>query len=108
MIDKNKWYQAFKPFAKNKHTSIRIFFDFDSDNGKYCLVYDWSSKTAWGAFNPKMYAQLYDRCVSGSRKYITPDLVWDCREENTTTDYRLYKFLDAWAAKAIKAYEAAR
>ena len=52
--------------------------------------------------------QLYDNRKSGVNKYITRDLFFDIQKEQITTDYKLYKFLKAWAVSAIEKYECDR
>lgn len=101
MIDKLKFYEQLKPFA-NKYLPIHFFLNF-GDQLQYCLVFSWTSTTPDGKFNPIMYAQLYDNRISGSKKYITNELVWDCRVKKTTTEHRLYMFLDKWVTEAIRA-----
>lgn len=99
-LDKKLFYEKLKSFT-NKHTGIFFFHDF----GHYTLVFDWRNLKANGEFNPIMFAQIIDRLKSGSKRYVTKDLVWNCLELNTTTDYKLYKFLRDWIQKSIEKYE---
>ena len=103
MLDKKKFYQKLKPFA-NKHLPINFFFRF---GGHYEIVFNWQGEKPNGDFNPMMYAQLIDSNISGSKKYVVPDLIFDCQKEGATTDYKLFKFLDSWATKSVTKHEAA-
>ena len=103
VIPKQAFYDQLEPFA-SKYLPIHFFYNF-GDNQRYCLVYDWASRKPNGDFDPIMLAQLYDNRISGAKKYIVPDLIWDCREKNTTTEYKLWKWLNAWATAALDEYE---
>lgn len=100
LIDKKNWYKAFEQFT-NRNVPIFLFFDFSH----YTIIFDWTSIKPDGSFNPIMSAQLIDRNKSGSGKYVTKDLIWDCRKEGTTTDYKLYRYLNKWATESINRYE---
>jgi hypothetical protein len=97
LLDKAKFYEALTPF-KNKHLGILFNLRF---GGHYELIFDWSHRKPNGDYNPIMYAQLVDLRISGSKKYVVPDLFIDCRKEKICTDYQLYKRLDKWLTGAI-------
>jgi hypothetical protein len=97
LLDKAKFYEALKPFA-NKHLGILFNLRF---GGHYELIFDWSHRKPNGDFNPIMYAQLVDLRISGSKKYVVPDLFLDVTRDDVGTDFRLYKALDKWVTDAL-------
>ena len=103
-LDKKWFYDALKPFS-NKYLPIFIDIPLSKDDRRYRIVFDWSSRTPSGKFNPMMYCQLIDTTKQGPRKYVVPDLLFDCMKEGVTTDYKLYKYLASWIDKALETYE---
>ena len=103
-LDKKWFYKALEPFA-NKH--LPIFFDIplNKTNPRYRIIYSWSSRKPNGDFNPIMSCQLIDTYKQGSKKYVVPDLLFDCIQEKVTTNYKLYKYLSAWIDEALKNYK---
>lgn len=107
IFDRRKFYEKLKPFAKNRYQNIFFFFDF-GDKNQYTLVFNWCQHLPDGKISYMASAQLYDNKKSGANKYITRDLFFDMQKEQITTDYKLYKFLKAWAVSAIEKYECDR
>lgn len=103
-LDKKEFYKKLKPFSKNKHNGIQLFMYLDNEF-RCQLIFGWSNSNPNGEFNPMMYAQLLDMHKVGSHRYIVPDLNWNCVDENTTTDYKLYKFLKKWIYDATSNYD---
>ena len=105
MLDKELFYQHLKKFS-NKH--MPIFFDMpiNSQTLHIRLIFSWQSRKPNGDFNPTMFAQLIDMTLTVTNgKYITPDLCFDCIKEGITTDFKLYKYLNAWIKKALEQKE---
>lgn len=100
-LDKKWFYEALKPFS-NKYLPIFIDIPLSKDDRRYRIIFDWSSRKPNGDFNPIMYCQLIDTTKQGWKKYVVPDLVFDCVKEGVTTDYKLYKYLSAWIDKAFE------
>ena len=100
-LDKKHFYKALKAFT-NKHLPIFIDIPLNEKDLRYRIIYSWSSRKPNGDFNPIMSCQLIDTYKQGSRKYIVPDLVFDCIKEGVTTDYKLFKYLSAWIDKAFQ------
>ena len=44
---------------------------------------------------------LIDTTKQGINKYVVPDLIFDCKKEGVTTDFKLYKFLSKWVENAL-------
>lgn len=103
-LDKQWFYENLKPFS-NKH--LPIFFDMplNKSNFRYRIVFSWTSRKPNGDFNPMMSCQLIDTHKQGSKKYVVPDLLFDCQKEKVNTDYKLFKYLSAWVDEALKNYE---
>ncbi len=103
-LDKKWFYESLKRFT-NKY--VPIFFDIplSRDCLRYRIVFSWSSIKPNGDYNPYMSCQLIDTTKYGSRKYVVPDLLFDCVKEGVTTDYKLYKYLSAWIDDALKNYK---
>ncbi len=91
-LDKAWFYQNLKPFA-NRHLPIHMDIPISKYNLRYRIIYSWSSRTPNGSFNPTMSCQLIDTTKQGWNKYVVPDLIFDCKKEGITTDYKLYRFL---------------
>ena len=106
-LDKKIFYQNLKSKSncQNKYKPIFFFMPISSTELHYELVFDFTSHKPNGDFNPIMLAQLIDKRENDFKKYIVPDLIWNCLETNTTTDYKLYKFLDEWITKSLLVYE---
>ena len=105
-LDKKMFYEHLKPTAKDKYSPIFFDMPINPDNLRYRLIFDWSSIKPSGEFNPMMSAQLVDTFKTvGHGKYIVPDLLFNCIEEGVTTDYKLYKYLNAWIEKAFEGRE---
>ena len=102
-LNKQWFYEQLKPF-KNKH--LPIFFDttLNKTNLRYRIIFSWTSKKPNGDFNPLMSCQLIDTYKQGSKKYVVPDLIFDCVKEKVTTDYKLFKYLSSWIDEALKNY----
>lgn len=47
---------------------------------------------------------LIDTTKQGINKYVVPDLIFDCKKEGVTTDFKLYKFLSKWVENALADY----
>ncbi len=103
-LDKKYFYQKFEPFS-NRHIPIFIDMTLNQENLRYRLIFSWTSRKPNGDFNPIMSAQLIDTYKQGSKKYIVPDLIFDCIKENVTTTYKLYKYLNSWITKAFEIYK---
>ena len=103
-LDKKWFYESLKPFT-NKYLPIFIDIPLSKENPRYRIIFDWSSRTPSGKFNPMMLCQLIDTTKQGFRKYVVPDLLFDCVKEGVTTDYKLYKYLSAWIDDALKNYK---
>ena len=100
-LDKKLFYERLAPFA-NKHTPIFIDMPINRDELHIRLIFDWTHQKPNGDFNPFMSAQLIDITKSvGHGKYITPDLYFNSIKEGVTTQYKLYKYLNAWSEKAL-------
>ena len=106
-LDKKLFYQYLKTESNidNKYKPIFFFMPISSKELYYELVFDFTSHKPDGSFNPIMHAQFIDKRQNGIKKYIVPDLHFDCIKEKITTDYKLYKYLNAWITKALKNYE---
>ena len=106
-LEKELFYKYLKTKSncENKYKPIFFFMPISSEELHYELVFDYTSHKPDGTFNPIMYAQLIDKRENGIKKYIVPDLVFDCIKEKVTTDYKLYNFLNAWISKALENYE---
>lgn len=102
-LKKDEFYKKLKPFA-NLQTGIHFFLNF-GDKKQYTLVFNWSDKTPAGKQNYIANVQLYDNRKTGRDKYITRDLFFNIRENNVTTDYKMYKFIRDWVQKSILKYE---
>ncbi len=102
-LDKQWFYENLKPHAKNKHTPIFLDMPLSRKDFRYRLVFDWNPRKPNGDFNRIMTAQLIDTHKNvGHGKYVVPDLNFDCIENDVTTDYKLYKFLDRWVQQAFE------
>lgn len=97
LLDKAKFYEALKPFAKT-HTGIDFNIRFGDH---YELIFSWRDTKPNGDLDPIMHVQLMDTKIDGFRKYVVPDLVLDAEKEGVDTDYKLYKRLNQWATEAI-------
>lgn len=102
-LDKKEFYKYLSMVGKWE--SFFFTIRLNVENQRFELHYDWSSKTASGKFNPIMTAQLIDTKKNGFRKYVTPDLHWDCIKEKTTTQFTVWKKLNAWVEKALANYD---
>lgn len=99
-LNKAWFYENLKPFA-NPHLPIHIDIPISKEELRYRIVFSWTSRKPNGDFNPIMSCQLVDTTKQGWNKYVVPDLIFDCKEELTTTDFRLYKFLAKWVENAL-------
>ena len=99
-IDKAWFYENLKPFA-NKYLPIYMDIPISKDNLRYRIIYSWTSRKPNGDFNPIMSCQLIDTTKQGWNKYVVPDLIFDCKKEGVTTDFKLYKFLSKWVENAL-------
>lgn len=106
-LDKKLFYQQLKTESntKNKHKPIFFFTAISLKEPYYELVFDFKSHRPDGSFNSIMHAQLIDKRRNGIKKYVVPDLHIDCIKEKTTTDYKLYKYLDTWITQSLEKYE---
>ena len=102
-IDKAYFYENLKQFT-NKYLPIFIDMPISKDNLRYRIIYSWTSRKPNGDFNPIMYCQLIDTTKQGINKYVVPDLIFDCKKEGVTTDFKLYKFLSKWVENALTEY----
>lgn len=103
-LDKKWFYEHLKSFS-NPSLPIYIDMTLDKNNLRYRIHFCWENKRHNGKFNPIMSAQLLDITKQGLKRYVTKDLMWDCQKEDTTTAYKLYKFLNRWIEDAIRKYE---
>lgn len=99
-LDK-KWFYKFLKENTNKYLPIYIDMSLTPDDLRYRLHFSWENIRPNGEFNPMMVAQLIDTTKQGWEKYIVPDLHFNCLEEDTTTDFKLYKFLNRWIESCI-------
>lgn len=97
MINKKDFYEKLKPFAKNKYSQILLNFRF----GHYELIFEWTMCKPNGEFDPIMYVQLINVNLTGAKKYVVPDLFFNCIEEGITSDFKLYKYLDDFVITAL-------
>ena len=104
-LDKSLFYERLAATGNNKFTPIFIDMPLSRDDVRFRLIFSWTNIKPNGEFNPMMSAQLIDTYKQGGKKYIVPDLLFDCRKENTTTRYRLYKYLSAWIDAALSEYK---
>jgi len=103
-LDKKWFYENLKPFA-NPHLPIHIDIPISKENLGYRIIFSWQSKKPNGDFNPIMSCQLIDTTKQGWHKYVVPDLIFNCKEKGTTTDYKLYKYLAKWVEDALATYQ---
>lgn len=103
-LEKSWFYEQLKPFT-NKF--MPIFFDcsLNKNNLRFRIIFSWHSRKPNGDFNPIMYCQLVDTHKQGSKKYVVPDLIFDCTKEGVTTDFKLYKYISNWVDNALKNYD---
>ena len=99
-LDKKYFYKALEPF-ENKHTPIYIDIPLSKDDLRYRIIFSWSHRKPNGDFNPLMSCQLIDTHQQGIKKYVARDLIFDCIKEGVTTQYKLYKYLEAWIKNAF-------
>lgn len=104
-LDKKEFYKQLS--LTNKHDGFFFTIRLKEENARFELHYDWRSRTPSGKFDPMMCAQLIDTKKSGFRKYVVPDLHWNCIEENTTSQYRVWKKLNDWIESALVNYDRA-
>ena len=101
-LDKKLFYQYLEEYAKNKFVPIWFDMPINKEEIHYRLIFDWQSRNVNGMFNPIMTAQFVDIRKSGMDKYFRPDMNWDCQKEGTTTDYKVWLFLDNIISEALK------
>ena len=101
MLDKKDFYNRLSNFGKCEN----ILFSMRLKNSRFELHFDWSSIFPNGSFNPIMSAQLIDTKKQGFRKYVVPDIYWDCVKEKTTTQFQVWKKLNDWVKKSLEQYE---
>lgn len=99
-LDKAWFYENLKQFA-NKHLPIYMDIPINKENLRYRIIFSWTSRKPNGDFNPIMSCQLIDTTKQGWNKYVVPDLIFNCKEEQVTTDFKLYKFLAKWVKNAL-------
>lgn len=102
-LDKTWFYEHLKGF-ENKHLPINIDIPISKDELRFRIIFNWHSRKPNGEFNPIMSCQLIDTRKQGWRKYIVPDLIFDCIKEGVSTDYKLFKYLSKWIDKAFSEY----
>lgn len=100
-LDKTWFYNHLSKF-NDKYVPIFIDIPINKENMRYRLIYSWRNIKPDGSFNPLMSCQLVDITKQGWNKYVVPDLNFDCIKENTTTQYKLFKYLSNWIDKALK------
>ena len=98
ILDKQTFYNAFTGF-ENKHLPISINIPVNKNIPYIRLSFYWNSQTTNGRFNPIMTASLID---VRNDKNISKDLVFDCLEEQVTTDFKLYKKLNSWITESLQ------
>ena len=104
-LDKQYFYQMLEPFGKSKHIPIFIDMTLNKENLRYRLIFSWTNIKPNGDFNPIMSAQLIDTHQQGSKKYVVPDLIFDTIIQNTTTQYRLFKYLSNWIDRSFEKHK---
>lgn len=98
VLDKKLFYDAFNGL-KNKYLPISINIPINKNTPYVHLSFYWNSQTINGRFNPIMTASLID---VRNDKNISKDLVFDCLEEQVTTDFKLYKKLNSWITESLQ------
>ncbi|MBQ2389609.1 MAG: hypothetical protein II305_06105 [Clostridia bacterium] len=102
-LDKEYFYEQLKPFS-NKYLPIHFDCPISKENLRFRIIFSWHSRKPNGDFNPIMSCQLVDTFKQGIKKYVVPDLIFDCKEEGVTTDFKLYKYLSKWIDNALEGY----
>lgn len=97
-LDKNKFYEQLKQFT-NKYIPIFIMMPINS-NSKYSIILD--ENRLKHKIDHNYTLQIFDRTKSGCKKYLCKDINFNLIQENITSDYQLYKFINRKIQEVIK------
>lgn len=89
-LDKNKFYEQLK-LAKHKY--VPIFIQMPIGESKYSIILDEFRNTT-DKLEHQYILQIFDRTISGYKKYICKDIKFNLLNEKITSDYKLYRFIN--------------
>lgn len=99
-LDKNKFYEQLKRF-NDKYIPIFIQMPIN-DKSKYSIILDEYRNTTDQTIKHQYTLQIIDRTLSGFKKYLCKDIEFNLLDENITSDYQLYKFINKKVTDTIK------
>lgn len=91
MLDKKMFYQQLKNF-RNKY--IPIFVQMPINLNSNINISLSENRLSSGKITHDYNLQIYDRTVSGFKKYKCKDIDFNLIDKNIFSDYQLYKYIN--------------
>ena len=89
-LDKILFYSLLKPYT-NKYIPIYIHMPINLESNIYISLSETRLTSQKIDYNFNL--QIYDKTISGPKKYLCKDIEFNLLNENIYSDYQLYKFI---------------